>query len=647
MSHPTLFRVGAALMLFAILFAVGAAVRAQQQPLFTDALQPEQYRPEADVGVLRRRFVRVNPVALRALRPGDTFSLALLDDARYDWVLDSVSSGPGGATVWSGHLKGFPLGQALILLNSGDLLTGNVNTGEAVFRLRPIAGGVHLIEELDHSAFPEELPPLEVPPASLGEAAALSGGFAPLADDGSQIDVMVLYTPAARAAEGGTAQIEALVNQAVAETNQAYQNSGVAPRLNLVYTGEVAYTESGSSETDLERLQGTSDGYMDDIHALRDTYNADVVNLIIDDTQYCGLGYFMDSASPSFEAWAFTVVARDCATGYYSFGHELGHNIGLQHDWYVDDGINQYPHSHGYVNVSGEWRTIMAYNSECKDANGSYCTRLQYFSNPNVTYNGDPMGVPPGTATNCVAGDLGHPACDAANYQVLNANASTVANFRDSSASSPTATPTLTFTPTSTPEPPTDTPTPTSTPVTPTITPGGPTLTPTPTPQPLQNAYLPLVLRYESPAATPTPAVTATATPLPGFPEQVVDLVNQERQNAGCPPVTMDDRLRAAAQGHSEDMALNDFFSHIGSDGSLPWDRITAQGYDFSTAGENIAAGYTSPQEVMNAWMNSPGHRANILDCDFTDIGVGYYYLRNDTGEVNYHYYWTQDFAAP
>ncbi len=633
MSRTTLLRVGIALVLFSLFFVGGVAVRAQRQPLFTDALQPEQYRAESDVGVLRRRFVRVNSAVLRTLRSGDAFALSLMADAQYDWVVDSVAPGPRGSLVWSGHLKGFPLGHVLLLWD-GRSLMGSVNTGNAVFRLRAIGGGVHVIEELDHSAFPEELPPLEVPSVSLGEPAAPLGGFAPSADDGSQIDVMVLYTPAARAAEGGTAQIEALVDLAVAETNQAYQNSGVTPRLNLVYTGEVAYTESGDFSTDLTRLQGTSDGYMDDIHALRDTYHADQVTLIIESTQYCGLGYFMDTASTSFAPWAFTVVARDCATGYYSYGHELGHNMGLQHDWYVDDGVYEYAHSHGYLNAGGGWRTIMAYNAECSDS-GTSCTRLQYFSNPNNTYNGDVMGVPPGTATNCVAGDLGHPACDAANYQVLNANAAIVANFRDSGV------------PTSTPTPmPTDTPTPTFTPtftpVTPTITPGGPTLTPTPTPQ--SAVYLPAIFRFDPPTPTPPPP---TATPLPGFPEQVVDLVNQERQNAGCPPVTMDDRLRAAAQGHTEDMALNDFFSHTGSNGSSPWDRIVAQGYNFSTAGENIAAGYTTPQEVMNGWMSSPGHRANILDCDFTDIGVGYYYLGNDTGDVNYNYYWTQDFAAP
>lgn len=152
--------------------------------------------------------------------------------------------------------------------------------------------------------------------------------------------------------------------------------------------------------------------------------------------------------------------------------------------------------------------------------------------------------------------------------------------------------------------------------------------------------YLPLISRSE-PTQTPTP------TPQPGFEEQVVVLTNQERLAHGCGAVTMDARLRAAAQGHSADMALNDFVSHTGSDGSSPWDRIHAQGYWYSTAGENIAAGYSSPDSVVADWMESDGHRANILNCAFVHIGVGYYYLQNDTGNVNYHRYWTQVFAAP
>lgn len=652
MSHISPLRIGFTLLLFLGVFAGQATVRAQKQPLFTDTTQPQGFRAAADTGILRRRFVQVHPAVLRSLHPGDTFSLSLLAGVQYDWVVDSVSPGTRGTTVWSGHLKGFPLGQALLLWD-GENLMGSVNTGKRVFRLRAIGSGIHLIEELDHSAFPEELPPLDAP-TTLGGSATPKGGFAPSADDGSQIDVMVLYTPAARAAAGGPSQMQALVNLAVAETNQAYQNSGVTPRLNLVHTAEISYTESGNFNTDLTRLQGTSDGYMDNIHALRDTYHADLVSLIIEDTQYCGLGYFMDTASTAFAPYGFTVVARTCATGYYSFGHELGHNMGLQHDWYVDDGIYEYTYSHGYVNVGGGWRTIMAYNSECADSGGN-CTRLQYFSNPNNTYSGAPMGVPPGTAANCVAGDLGHPACDAANYQVLNNNAYTVANFRVSGAPTATGTPSPTITPLPTTTPsltitPSPTLTPSPTPVTPTITPGGPTLTPTmsPTATPVWRwVYLPLIRKDAPPTPTPTPTATPTMTPVPGFAQQVVDLVNQERQNAGCAPLTVDSRLQAAAQGHSEDMALNDFFSHTGSNGSSPWDRIVAQGYNFSWAGENIAAGYTTPQDVMSAWMSSPGHRDNILDCNFTDIGVGYYYLANDTGSVNYYHYWTQVFAAP
>jgi len=163
-----------------------------------------------------------------------------------------------------------------------------------------------------------------------------------------------------------------------------------------------------------------------------------------------------------------------------------------------------------------------------------------------------------------------------------------------------------------------------------------------------QSVYLPLVNNSEpTPTPTITPFPTQTPSPASDFEERVVELTNIERQNYGCEPVTMDTRLWAAAAGHSEDMAVNDFFSHTGSDGSSPDERIIAQGYIWSGWGENIAAGYTSPESVVNAWMSSSGHRANILNCSFVHIGVGYFYLENDTGNFNYYHYWTQDFASP
>lgn len=131
------------------------------------------------------------------------------------------------------------------------------------------------------------------------------------------------------------------------------------------------------------------------------------------------------------------------------------------------------------------------------------------------------------------------------------------------------------------------------------------------------------------------------------FAAEVVALTNQHRTAAGCAPLTINGRLMAAAQLHSEDMALRDFFSHTGSNGSSPWERMRAQGYTFSRAAENIAAGYSTPASVVEGWMSSSGHRANILNCNLREIGVGYYHLANDTGSVNYRHYWTQDFGTP
>ncbi|MEV0808591.1 CAP domain-containing protein [Micromonospora sp. NPDC050200] len=121
--------------------------------------------------------------------------------------------------------------------------------------------------------------------------------------------------------------------------------------------------------------------------------------------------------------------------------------------------------------------------------------------------------------------------------------------------------------------------------------------------------------------------------------QQVVDLVNAERAKAGCGKVGVDDKLMLAAQRHSQDQADHQNMSHTGSDGSDAGDRIDRVGYTWRTYGENVAWNQKTPAAVMDAWMNSPGHRANILNCAFTEIGVG---VASSNGP-----YWTQVFAAP
>lgn len=122
------------------------------------------------------------------------------------------------------------------------------------------------------------------------------------------------------------------------------------------------------------------------------------------------------------------------------------------------------------------------------------------------------------------------------------------------------------------------------------------------------------------------------------YAQQVVSLVNQQRSQNGCGPLTLNSKLTLAAQRHTDDMVARHFFSHTNPDGVDFATRISRAGYTWSTAGENIAQGQQTPADVMDAWMHSPGHRANILNCSFKDIGVGV----NLSGPT-----WTQDFAAP
>jgi len=119
--------------------------------------------------------------------------------------------------------------------------------------------------------------------------------------------------------------------------------------------------------------------------------------------------------------------------------------------------------------------------------------------------------------------------------------------------------------------------------------------------------------------------------------QQVLDATNAERAANGCGPLRLDPLLNRAADGHSEDMAARDYFDHSDPEGRGPGVRIDAVGYPHRGWGENIAAGYGSAEAVVTGWMNSPGHRANILNCAFDEIGIGY----AEPGR-----YWTQLFAT-
>ncbi|WP_345141467.1 CAP domain-containing protein, partial [Streptomyces mexicanus] len=144
------------------------------------------------------------------------------------------------------------------------------------------------------------------------------------------------------------------------------------------------------------------------------------------------------------------------------------------------------------------------------------------------------------------------------------------------------------------------------------------------------------------PSGTATSASPRTRPPATGSSEtaaeaQVLVLVNQERAKAGCGPVATSSALTSLAEDFSRAMADQGFFDHTDPSGASPWDRAARAGIT-DLGGENIARGQADPAAVMDAWMHSPGHRANILNCDFTTLGVGVHYGPGGP-------WWTQDFG--
>jgi hypothetical protein len=416
--------------------------------LFIESALPGNLDQSSDATVIRTRFVNVNLPLLSRLPErtvkGATLTLNLFADTTLTAVLDHIDPKSNGM-IWVGHVDGVK-SSTVTLVTEGDIVAGNIVMPGSTFAVRYAGGNVHAINQIDQSAFAPELPPLVPTLAKTSPSRAPADlpflMYLPfIIQNGSSsgnpaIDVMVLYTPGAQSAAGGAAAMTARVNLGISETNTSYQNSGINQRINLVYAGLVNYTETGTTtagmSTDLNNVTN-GNGALSVVPGLRNTYKADFVSLW--ETGYnhtggaCGIGWFMSSVSSSFAPYAYNIVDQSCVSPNYSYAHEMGHNMGVRHDWYVDSGVTPYTYAHGYVYTPGKWRTIMAYNDLCS-AQSFNCLRLLYWANPDVSYGGVPMGVAAGTSTACTTGNQSNPLCDADDHRTLNNTAATVAGFR-------------------------------------------------------------------------------------------------------------------------------------------------------------------------------------------------------------------------
>jgi peptidyl-Asp metalloendopeptidase len=339
--------------------------------------------------------------------------------------------GPRGDVTWSGELDK-ATGSMVVITAHRGAVTGFMHVGEEIWEIAPGAGGRSLIYQVDESKLPPDSEPLLPDYDGADYDTSGTGTVTTQSDATSDApvtqDVLVIYTAKALATAGSQATMESRIINAVAAANAAYVNSKIGIKLNLVGMARTDYVETGSFDTSLSRLSGTSDGYMDDVHALRDQLRADFVALISEDSTYCGVAYVMGKPSTGFAASAFSVTKQSCFSNQ-TFAHELGHNQGNTHDRANGWG-GSFPYSYGYrtcdnvAPTNGQsFRTVMAYS--CSGP------RVNYFSNPNVYWNGAPMGV-------AYEADAAN---SADNARSMNGTAPYAAQFRSATSALPPAGP--------------------------------------------------------------------------------------------------------------------------------------------------------------------------------------------------------------
>jgi hypothetical protein len=386
---------------------LGATVESGVMPKALDATSGQKRAVRPDLAAIEG-LARLH--ALAKIRSRFVIDLFPGHDVEAEVVEAGVRA--TGATVFA-RLVGVELGSAVLTLERG-LLTASVDMPSGSFVVEPKPNGTHEVAHKAAERYRPERPPRVafIPRTKSAPFAARPDAQPDVpVDSGRQIDVMVVWTPLARAVapqplppDDADAHMRNLAQAAVDNANLAYLNSGIAQRLRLVHAQPVDYAErcqpSQVVDCALDDLTGASDGPLDEVHALRDLHGADLVALLVHDYESCGVAW-LSLPSTATAHLGFSVIAWDCAVGAKSFVHELGHNMGAHHDAFVveaggcGDGKEPgaYCYSRGIVNLAERWRTVMSYNDQCiAIAPYTPCTRIAYFSNPKLGFTGWPLG---------------------------------------------------------------------------------------------------------------------------------------------------------------------------------------------------------------------------------------------------------------
>lgn len=335
-----------------------------------------------------------------ALRESDELNLALPGGRSH--TVKVVARETRGDGLWLlGSLGDESTAQVSLSL-TGGYLGGLISAPEGNYEITTIADGSQVVVALDQDKFLE---------CATSDAEKIEGTplpnapVAPLVDAPAQTDVLIVFSPQSAAALGGAVQARAFAQSAVDSSNTAFRNSDMTTRFRLAGFRITTRAEAGNSSDDLNWVRNDAE-----VAAWRNEVAADMVSMITEVmSDACGRGYLQSSPGAGFAPSAYQVSSRGCAVGNLSYVHEHGHNMGMGHD--PGNGNGAYGYSFGHF-VSGSFRTVMAYATNCTGG----CTRRPYFSNPAVSYSGNPTGI----------------ADQRDNHRTGNMTADFVANFRAS-----------------------------------------------------------------------------------------------------------------------------------------------------------------------------------------------------------------------